>query len=36
VRAAQPSLADGPTTFGLYTSTITAPRFRQFALRFSF
>ncbi|HXW55811.1 MAG TPA: carboxypeptidase regulatory-like domain-containing protein [Candidatus Cybelea sp.] len=36
VRAAQPSLADGPATFGLYTSTITAPRFMQFALRFSF
>jgi len=36
VRAAQPSLADGPTTFGLYTSTLTTPRFMQFALRFSF
>jgi hypothetical protein len=36
VRAAQPSLADGPSTFGLYTSTLTTPRFMQFALRFSF
>jgi hypothetical protein len=36
VRAAQPSLSAGPTTFGLYTSTLTTPRFMQFALRFSF
>ena len=36
VRAAQPSLANGPTTFGLYTSTLTTPRFMQFALRFAF
>lgn len=36
VRAAQPSLANGPSTFGLYTSTLTTPRFMQFALRFSF
>ncbi len=36
VRAAQPSLSDGPSTFGLYTSTLTTPRFMQFALRFAF
>jgi hypothetical protein len=36
VRSAQPSLANGPTTFGLYTQTLTTPRFMQFALRFSF
>jgi hypothetical protein len=36
VRTAQPSLADGPSTFGLYTSTLTTPRFMQFALRFVF
>ena len=36
VRAAQPSIADDPTTFGLYTSTLTTPRFMQFALRFTF
>jgi hypothetical protein len=36
VRAAQPSLSDGPSTFGLYTSTLTTPRFMQFALRFVF
>ena len=36
VRTAQPSLANGPTTFGLYTKTLTTPRFMQFALRFSF
>ncbi len=36
VRTAQPSLADGPSTFGLYTSTLTTPRFMQFALRFTF
>jgi len=36
VRTAQPSLADSPSTFGLYTSTLTTPRFMQFALRFVF
>jgi hypothetical protein len=33
---AQPSLGDNPSTFGLYTSTLTTPRFMQFALRFVF
>ena len=33
---AQPSLGDDPSTFGLYTSTLTTPRFMQFALRFVF
>jgi Carboxypeptidase regulatory-like domain len=36
VRAAQPSLGFGPTQFGAYTSTLTTPRFMQFALRFVF
>jgi hypothetical protein len=36
VRTAQPSLGYGPTQFGAYTSTITTPRFMQFALRFAF
>jgi Carboxypeptidase regulatory-like domain/TonB-dependent Receptor Plug Domain len=36
VRSAQPSLGYGPTQFGAYTSTITTPRFMQFALRFAF
>ena len=36
VRAAQPSLSDDPTQFGKYTSTLTSPRFMQFALRFVF
>ena len=36
VRAAQPSLSDDPTQFGKYTSTLTTPRFMQFALRFVF
>jgi Carboxypeptidase regulatory-like domain len=36
VRTAQPSLSEGPDTFGLYTQTLTTPRFMQFALRFSF
>ncbi len=36
VRTAQPSLSSDPSTFGLYTSTLTTPRFMQFALRFSF
>jgi Carboxypeptidase regulatory-like domain/TonB dependent receptor len=33
---AQPSLGDSPSTFGLYTSTLTTPRFMQFSLRFVF
>ncbi|MBV9780673.1 MAG: TonB-dependent receptor [Acidobacteriaceae bacterium] len=36
VRAAQPSLSSGPTQFGKYLSTLTTPRFMQFALRFKF
>lgn len=36
VRTAQPSLSYSASTFGLYTSTLTTPRFMQFALRFSF
>jgi len=36
VRGAQPSLGYGPTQFGAYTSTLTTPRFMQFALRFAF
>jgi hypothetical protein len=36
VRRAQPSIADDPTQFGKYTSTLTTPRFMQFALRFEF
>jgi hypothetical protein len=36
VRTAQPALSYGPTQFGAYTSTITTPRFMQFALRFAF
>lgn len=36
VRTAQPSLSSDPSTFGLYTSTLTTPRFMQFALRFVF
>jgi hypothetical protein len=36
VRAAQPSLSAGPSTFGQYISTLTTPRFMQFALRFVF
>jgi hypothetical protein len=35
VRAAQPSLAN-PAVFGQYVSTITTPRFMQFALRLEF
>jgi hypothetical protein len=36
VRAAQPTLSDDPTQFGKYVSTLTTPRFMQFALRFVF
>jgi len=36
VRAAQPSLSYDPTQFGKYLSTLTTPRFMQFALRFVF
>jgi len=36
VRGAQPSLSYDPTQFGKYLSTLTTPRFMQFALRFSF
>ena len=36
VRGAQPSLSFDPTQFGKYTSTLTTPRFMQFALRFAF
>jgi len=36
VRAAQPDLGYGATQFGAYTSTLTTPRFMQFALRFAF
>ncbi len=36
VRAAQPSLSQAPNEFGRYLSTLTTPRFMQFALRFSF
>jgi hypothetical protein len=35
VRSAQPSLSEGPT-FGIYSKTLTTPRFMQFALRFVF
>ncbi|HEX6803663.1 MAG TPA: carboxypeptidase regulatory-like domain-containing protein [Terriglobales bacterium] len=34
--SSQPSLSDDPTQFGKYHSTLTAPRFMQFALRFEF
>jgi Carboxypeptidase regulatory-like domain len=33
---AMPSLGENPSTFGLYTSTLTTPRFMQFALRVVF
>ncbi len=33
---AQPSLSDDPSQFGRYHSTLTTPRFMQFALRFEF
>ncbi|HXW92532.1 MAG TPA: TonB-dependent receptor, partial [Terriglobales bacterium] len=36
VRTAQPSLGYAATQFGAYTSTITTPRFMQFALRLVF
>ncbi len=36
VRAAQPSLSYSPSEFGKYVSTLTTPRFMQFALRFVF
>jgi hypothetical protein len=36
VRSAQPSLGQPVTLFGVYTKTITTPRFMQFALRFVF
>jgi hypothetical protein len=36
VRAAQPSLSYDPSQFGRYLSTLTTPRFMQFALRFVF
>jgi len=36
VRAAQPSLSDDPSLFGRYLSTLTTPRFMQFALRLTF
>ena len=34
--SAQPSLSDDPSQFGKYLSTLTQPRFMQFALRFVF
>lgn len=34
--SSQPSLSDDPTQFGKYLSTLTTPRFMQFALRFQF
>jgi hypothetical protein len=36
VRAAQPSLSSDVSQFGRYHSTLTTPRFMQFALRFAF
>jgi hypothetical protein len=36
VRGAQPSLSYDPSQFGKYLSTLTTPRFMQFALRFEF
>lgn len=36
VQNAMPSLGQTASTFGRYTSTMTQPRFMQFALRFSF
>jgi hypothetical protein len=34
--SAQPSLSYDPTQFGKYLTTLTTPRFMQFALRFEF
>jgi hypothetical protein len=34
--SAQPTLSDDPSEFGRYLSTLTTPRFMQFALRFVF
>lgn len=34
--SSQPSISDNPTQFGKYLSTLTTPRFMQFALRFTF
>jgi hypothetical protein len=34
--SAQPSLSEDPSQFGKYLSTLTTPRFMQFALRFEF
>jgi Carboxypeptidase regulatory-like domain/TonB-dependent Receptor Plug Domain len=34
--SAQPSLSEDPSEFGKYLSTLTTPRFMQFALRFVF
>jgi hypothetical protein len=34
--SAQPGLSEDPTQFGKYLSTLTTPRFMQFALRFVF
>ena len=34
--SSQPSLSQDPTQFGKYLSTLTTPRFMQFALRFTF
>jgi hypothetical protein len=36
VRAAQPSLSYDASEFGRYLTTLTTPRFMQFALRFVF
>jgi hypothetical protein len=33
---AMPTLGENPSTFGLYTSTLTTPRFMQFSLRLVF
>ena len=35
-RTNDPAIGQTPSAFGLYTSTLTTPRFMQFALRFSF
>jgi hypothetical protein len=36
VRTDEPSLSYDPAEFGRYLSTLTTPRFMQFALRFVF